>query len=103
MYVFKMGVGGEMQGKYEIMVDSNHLDHLPVRREIPLEPEACRKSSYKMNACYLQETAVIQCIGDIWRSHNQLHFFGKLRRCVKFYKSFCVEGAAVDRAEEKEL
>jgi hypothetical protein len=103
VYVFKAGAGGEILGEYEIMADSNHFDHLPVRRKIPLQTETRRKSSYKMSACYLNETTVIQRIGDIWRSHSQLPFFGKLCKCVKFYKSYCVEQAIASRASEKEL
>ena len=56
-----------------------------------------------MSACYLNETTVIQQIGDIWRSLSQLPFFGKLCRCVKFYKSYCVEQVVAGRASEKEL
>lgn len=85
---------------YKILGDSNFSDHLPVRRRIWLELETRRSSIYVMNVSYLKDETVQRKIKHIWASNTQLPFYGKIKKCVRFYKEFCVQKAKENRAEE---
>ena len=56
-----------------------------------------------MNASFLTEAKVQENIKRIWEANSNLAFFGKIRRCVKFYKSFYVKRAQDRKREEDEL
>jgi hypothetical protein len=89
--------------EYEIRGDSVHSDHLAVWCKLGLLPEPKRCSAYKMSTFYLKEEAVRKGIERIWRSTPNLEFFGRLRRCVKFYREFCIRKAKERRVLEEEL
>ena len=88
---------------YRILGDCIHSDHLPVWRKLWLESETKRRSTFVMNASYLSEDKVQENIKRIWEVKSNLAFFGKIRRCVKFYKTFCVKRAQDLKREECEL
>ena len=88
---------------YRILGDCVHSDHLPVWRRLWLVPETKRKSSYVINASYLSEEKVQVNIRRIWEANSNLAFYGKIRRCVKYYKSFCIKRAQELKREECEL
>ena len=88
---------------YRILGDCVHSDHLPVWRKLWLVPETKRKSSYVMNASYLSEEKVQENIRRIWEAKSNLAFFGKIRRCVKYYKCFCIKRAQELKRVECEL
>ena len=92
-----------MGANYRILGDYLHSDHLPVWRRLWLVPESKKKSTFLMNASYLTEKKVQENIKRIWETNGNLAFFGKVRRCVKFYKSFCITRAQELRREEGEL
>ena len=56
-----------------------------------------------MNASYLNLPEVQSGIRRAWSHASQLPFYGKLRRCVKFYKDFCLQKAANSKAQELHL
>jgi hypothetical protein len=89
--------------EYYIRKDSNHSDHLPVWDKFLLEVEARRKTSYKMNACYLEDEALKVGVYRIWTSNPNLDFTGKLRWVVKFYKEYSIQQATTRRKDEIEL
>ena len=78
---------------YRILGDGVHSDHFPVWCRLWLVPESKRKSTFVMNASYLTKEKVQENIKRIWEANSNLAFFGKVRRCVKFYKSFCITRA----------
>ena len=88
---------------YRIFGDCVHSDHLPVWRRLWLEPESKRKSTFVMNARYLAEVQVQDNFKKIWEANRNLAFFGKVRRCVKFYKTFCKKWAEELKREEGSL
>jgi hypothetical protein len=89
--------------KYYIRSDSNHSDHLHVWGKLLHQEEARRKSSFKMNSCYLDEEEVQAGIHRIWLANPTLGFTGKLRRVTKFYKEFCLRKAKERRQVEVDL
>ena len=88
---------------YGIIGDCVHSDHLPVWLRLWLEPETKRRLTFVMNASYLTEVKVHENIKRIWEGNSNLAFFGKIWRCVKFYKTFCVKSAQDLKREEGEL
>ena len=72
-------------------------------RRLWLEPETKRRSTFVMNASFLTEVVVQENIKKIWEANSNLAFFGKIQRCVKFYKSFCKRKAQERKKEEGEL
>ena len=88
---------------YRIIEDCAHSDHLPMWRRLWLEPETKRRSTLVMNASFLTEAVVQENIRKIWEASCNLAFFGKIRRCVKFYKSFCIKKAQERKVEENVL
>jgi exonuclease III len=89
--------------EYYIIGNSNHSDHLPVWCKIALQPEPKRKSSYKMNSFFLKDPVVKDYFTKIWAAQPHLGFFGKIRRCLKFYRQFCIQKAQERRLKEEEL
>lgn len=43
-----------------------------------------------MNSAFLKEADVKAKIHEIWTKQASLPFYGKLRRCIKFYKEYCI-------------
>ena len=99
-YTFKINGANTTGTNYRILGDCSHSDHLPIWRRLWLEPETKRRSTFVMNASFLTESKVQDNIKRIWESNSNLAFFGKVRRCVKYYKSFCVNRAKEMRREE---
>ena len=56
-----------------------------------------------MNASFLIEAKVQENIKRIWEANSNLAFFGKIRRCIKFYKTISVKRAQERKREEGEL
>ena len=94
-YTFSTSGASITGANYRIFGDCVHSDHLPVWRRIWLVPKAKRRSTFVMNACYLIEDKVQDSLKKIWEANRNLAFFGKVRCCVKYYKTFCIK-----RAEE---
>ena len=88
---------------YRILGDCVHSDHLPVWCKLRLVPETKRRSTYVMNASYLTEEKVQENIKSIWEVNSNLAFFRKIRRCIKYYKSFCIKRSQELKREECEL
>jgi hypothetical protein len=72
--------------EYYILGNSTHSDHLPVWCKLVLQPEPKRKSSYKMNSFFLKDPVVKENFTKIWATQPHLGFFGKVHRCLKFYR-----------------
>ena len=89
--------------EYFILGNSSHSDHLPVWCKITLQPEPKRKSLYKMNAFFLKDPVLKENFIRIWGSQPHLGFFGKIRRCLKFYRQFCIRKAQESRFREEAL
>jgi exonuclease III len=89
--------------EYSILGDCTLLDHLLVRRNLELTAAAKRQSPYVMNTSFLKEQEVKDGVRREWTTHSNLSFFGKLRRCVKFYKQYCIRRATEARREETQL
>ena len=102
-YSFGMNGAITSRANYRILGDCVHSDHLPVWRRLWLEPETKRKSTFVMNASYQTKDKVQENIKRIWEVNSNLTFFGKIRRCVKFYKAFYVKKAQELKREECEL
>ena len=102
-YTFKGLDPTPTRESYCIFGDCSHLDHLPVWRQVWLEADGVRVSPYVMNASFLKEQEVQANVCRIWAKHTQLPFFGKLQRCVKYYREFCMARAKAKRQEETEL
>lgn len=85
---------------YKILGGSLHWDHLSVLRSIWLEPRVQRTLTYVMNATYFKEEVVQNQIKLIWTNNRQLSFYGKLRKCVKFYKELCIRKDKEHKVEE---
>jgi hypothetical protein len=92
-YSFKSLANTTSGENYKIMEDSIHSDHLPIWRMIWLEDEVKRKSPYIMYAVYFLETELKENIRRLWISQSTLPFFGKLQKCVKYYKMYCIREA----------
>ena len=102
-YSFGMNGAITSGSNYRILGDCVHSNHLPVWRKLWLELETKRKSTLVMNASYLTEDKVQENIKRISEVNSNLTFFGKIRRCVKFYKAFCVKRAQELKREDCEL
>jgi hypothetical protein len=89
--------------EYSILGDSSLSDHLPVRRKLVLEEARDRRSPYVMNARYLKEPEVQAMIRKEWSSRPNLPFFGKIRRCIRRYKRYCINKAVESRCKEEQL
>lgn len=76
--------------EYRTLGDSTYSDHLPVWRQLELVEEDKRKSTYVMSNLYLKDAWVQGKVREIWNATPSLSFFGKLRKCVKFYKDYCI-------------
>ena len=85
---------------YQIFRDCIHSDHLPVWRQLRLAVSEKRSSPYVMNAVHLKDKEVQEGVRQIWRRSSHLQFYGKIRRCVKFYKEFCIKKSAESKCEE---
>lgn len=88
---------------YKILGGSSHSDHHPVWRHLWFEEETKRRSHYVRSNLYLKEFDVQTKIRKIWYENASLGFFGKLRKCVKFYKMYYINKAAKGRQEEENL
>lgn len=57
-----------------------------------------------MNGFYLQDPTVVKELTTLWISYPpRTSFFGKLRRILKWYKTFCIQKAKDQRIEEINL
>jgi hypothetical protein len=56
-----------------------------------------------MSSFYLKNAEVKAQFERIWSSNPGLNFFGKLGRCIKFYKEFCIRKAKERRLIESDL
>ena len=88
---------------YRIFGDCAHSDHLPVWRQLRLAAVTKRPSPFVMNANHLRDKSVQEGIRGVWARSHRLPFFGKIRRCVKYFKEHCLRKAAEDKKEEAEL
>lgn len=102
-YTFAAPAGEPHAKEYAILGDSNHSDHLPVRCSIELKAQTKRPSPWKMNSFYLDDPEVKDTITKIWSTHTTLGFFGKIRRCTRFYRSYCKQKARANRESEERL
>jgi hypothetical protein len=89
--------------EYYIKGDSVHSDHLAVWCHLTLSAEPPRKSSYKMNVHFLKNEEVKHNLEMLWSTHADLNFYGRMRRCLKFYKEFCLQKVRERRLVESEL
>lgn len=76
--------------KYRICGDYAYSDRYPVWKQIELQTGERWASIYEMNVTYLQTVKVQGKIRQLWASHPNLAFFSNLRRCIRFYKQYCV-------------
>ena len=102
-YAFSTTGASITGANYRIFGDCVHSDHLPVWRRLWLEPKSKRRSTFVMNASYLTEDKVQDNFKKIWEANSNLAFFGKVRRCFKFYKIFCKKRAEELKREEGDL
>lgn len=100
VYSFMAPAGAPTTLDNVILGDSTHYDHLPVRCGIELKSQEKRPSPWKMNASYLDDPHVIAAFTRIWSSNPLLGFFGKTRKCTRFYRQFCKQKAARHREKE---
>lgn len=56
-----------------------------------------------MNSTYLRDPIVQAKIHTLWMEKPSLSFFGKLKKCVKFYERFCIRKAEEHKQEEEGL
>lgn len=56
-----------------------------------------------MSAFVLKDEEAKDNIQRIWNLNPNLNFFGKMWRCIKFYKMLCVKKAKERRSAEAEL
>jgi hypothetical protein len=103
--VYSHNLPGNIQPveEYFIIGKSNHSDHLPIWCKLALQPEPKLKLVYKMKSYFLKDKEVKDSFTRIWTSHFNLGFFGKVRRCVKFYRQYCIGKAQERRFNEEEL
>lgn len=103
-YVFlQVGAGPSPVTDYHIRGDCVLADNLPVQCSIPLQAARQRPSTIKMTAAFLYNEEVRMQIEQIWASHPNLGFTGKLRRVVKFYMRFYVRKAKEYNHKDTEL
>jgi hypothetical protein len=95
--------GAEPVEEYLIKGDSVHSDHLAVWCKLTLLPEPKRLSAYKMSTLYLKDKEVRRQVENIWRANPNLQYFGRLRKCIKFYKEYCIQKARDRRCTETDL
>jgi hypothetical protein len=88
---------------YSILSDSSLSHHLPVRRRLVLEEEGTRRTPYVMNSRFLKEQDMQEMISREWHSRPTLPFFGKVRRCIRRYKRYCIDKAVESRRKEDQL
>lgn len=103
IYAFVNPSGDPSQAEYHIRSDCGHSDHLPVWRSLELKKPVERPSMWKMNCRYLDDEKVKATFATIWSSHPTLGFFGKTRRCVRFFKGYCKQQAKANREKEVRL
>lgn len=89
-------IGGQRVVPLEnhILGDCVYSDHLFVWRRIQLTHEQSRPSKYVMNTRFLTVRKIQLQIERIWGVHSNLPFYGKVRGCIKYYKSFCIRKAS---------
>lgn len=102
-YTFEAPAGDPIKKEYCILSECSHSDHLPVRYSLELKTHEQRPFSWKMNNFFLDDPVVRETFTKIWSSHPGLSFFGKIRRCIRFYKGFCKQQSRCSRAEETRL
>ena len=102
-YTFSDGGDPTSKDNYKILGDCSASDHLHVWRQICFELQPKSSSPYVMNASHLKEPEVQLGIRRLWARLSHLPFFGKLRRCVKYYKEFCISKAEEKRFVEQQL
>jgi hypothetical protein len=68
-----------------------------------LEKEEKRQSPYVMSALFLKDKEVHDNIRRLWVTHHYLSFYGKIRRCIKYYRLDCMRKAAERKQEEEHL
>lgn len=56
-----------------------------------------------MSNIYLKDLEVQDKIRKLWKENPTLAFFGKMRKCVRFYKMYCIRKAVEGRQEEARL
>ena len=104
VYAFQDVGGQQTMTHYKVLGDSNHSNHLPVKYRILLKPSKNkRRSSYKMGSLHLKNPSVIARINRIWNENSGLSFFNQLKKCVKFYREFCVQKAKEWRQAEMNM
>jgi hypothetical protein len=74
-----------------------------VWRQIWLEKEQKRYSPYIMSTLFLKEKEVHDNICRLWTVHQSLPFYNKIRRCVKYYRRYCLRKATERKYEEEQL
>jgi hypothetical protein len=89
VYSFQATRALKTVAEYEILGNYNHSDHFPIWYKILLNRRK-KKSAYKMSDLHLKDPTVSSKFHDIWAANNRLPFFGRLQRCVKFYKEFSI-------------
>lgn len=99
-YTFKGANKKTTSMDYKILGDSAHSDHLPIWRQVWLVEEPKRNTPYVMSNMYLGDPTTQSKIKEIWQENESLPFFGKIRKCVKFYKELCIRKAKEGREEE---
>lgn len=102
-YTFKNIDDITNNSEYKILGDSAHLDHISIWRQVWLVPETSRKTAYVMSNFYLKDPIVHSKIEEICNKSSSLPFFEKLRKCVKFYKGYCLKKAVTNRQEVEAL
>lgn len=87
---------------YTIRGDCPASDHLPVTIDIVLQDTVQRRSGYKMNTSYLQHAEVKNEVTRIWSEERSeaSTFYTRLRKFVRFYKSYCKRQAVTLRRKE---
>jgi hypothetical protein len=106
IYCFPSGstVPSEHVKEYRILGDYALSDHLPISFLIEVQEIKTTGSRYKLNGAFFQDPTVVKDLAKLWLSFpSTLGFLGKLRRLVKWYKTYCLRKAKERRAEEANL
>lgn len=82
---------------------NTHSDHHPDWQQVELQAHERRQSIYIMSGVYLRTTEVQEKVRRIWAMHPKLSFFGKMRRCMKYYEAHYVHMAVRRWAKEMQL
>jgi hypothetical protein len=78
-------------------------DHHPVRLQLQLGDSPRNKGTWKMNVKYLDETK--DEVTRMWRflPSSNFSFFAKIRKVMRFYRSFCIQKAMEFKTRESML